>query len=138
PVAAASVLLAINSHPAGAGGIYFPSGMLEPRDVVSGRVDFDRNVRREIAEETGLSVDGIAADSWRVVLAQQRGGLIKGFRFHTSAADMRAGILDHLRNEAEPEISDVHLVRAPSDFKPRVLSFFTAFLLHFWACDSGR
>jgi 8-oxo-dGTP pyrophosphatase MutT (NUDIX family) len=134
----AFVLGVMNAHTAGAGGIYFPSGMLEPRDVVSGRVDFDRNVRREIAEETGLSVDGIAADSWRVVLAQQRVALIKVFRFHKSAEDMRASILDHLRNEAEPELSDVHIVRAPSDFKPGMLSFVRAFLLHFWACDSGR
>jgi hypothetical protein len=51
---------------------------------------------------------------------------------------MRASILDHLRNEAEPELSDVHIVRAPSDFKPGMLSFVRAFLLHFWACDSGR
>jgi hypothetical protein len=51
---------------------------------------------------------------------------------------MRASILDHLRNEALPELSDVHIVRAPSDFKPGMLSFVRAFLLHFWACDSGR
>src|SRR5262249_15433802 len=78
----AFVLGVMNAHTAGAGGIYFPSGMLDPRDVVSGRVDFDRNVRREIAEETGLSVDGIAADSWRGVVARQRVARIKVFRFH--------------------------------------------------------
>src|SRR5262249_58383479 len=104
----------MNAHTAGAGGIYFPSGMLEPRDVVSGRADFDRNVRREIAEETGLSVDGVAADSWRVVLAQQRVALIKGFRFHKSAEGMRASILDPPRKPAQPELSHVPIPSPPS------------------------
>lgn len=134
----AFLLGVMNAHTAGAGGIYFPSGVLDPRDVVCGRVDFDRNVRREIAEETGLSVDGVAADPWRVVLAQQRVALIKVFRFRRSAADMRASILDHLKSEALPELSDVHVVREPSDFKPRMLPFVRAFLLHFWTCDSER
>jgi 8-oxo-dGTP pyrophosphatase MutT (NUDIX family) len=135
----AFLLGVMNAHTAGAGGIYFPSGVLDPRDdVVCGRVDFDRNVRREIAEETGLSVEGVAADPWRVVLAQQRVALIKVFRFRRSAADMRASILDHLKSEALPELSDVHVVREPSDFNPRMLPFVRAFLLHFWTCDSER
>ncbi len=105
---------------------------------VCGRVDFDRNVRREIAEETGLSVDGTTADPWLVVLVEQSVALIKVFRFSKSATEMRASILDHLRNEALPELSDVHIVRAPSDFKPRMLPFVRAFLLHFWARDCER
>ena len=134
----AFVLGVMNAHTAGAGGIYFPAGMPDPRDVVSGRLDFDRNVRREIAEETGLSLDGIASDPWLVVLAQQRVALIKVFRFRKSAADMRASILDHLKGEALPELSDVHIVREPSDFKARMLPFVRAFFLHFWACDCER
>jgi hypothetical protein len=90
----AFLLGVMNAHTAGAGGIYFPSGVLDPGDVVGGRVDFDRNVRREIVEETGLSLDD--------------------------------------------ELSDVHIVRDPSDFKPKMPPFVSAFLLHFWACDRQR
>jgi 8-oxo-dGTP pyrophosphatase MutT (NUDIX family) len=128
----------MNSHTASAGGIYFPSGAPDPRDVVCGRVDFDRNVRREIAEETGLSLDAVTADPWFLVLAQQRVALIKVLRFRKLASEMRASILDHLQTEALPELSDVHVVRDPSDFKPGILPFVRAFLLHFWACDRGR
>src|SRR5262245_47708899 len=96
----AFLLGVMNAHTAGAGGIYFPAGVPDPGDVVRGRVDFDRNVRREIAEETGLSLEGIAADPWLLVLAPQRVALIKVFRFRKSAADMRASILDHLQKEA--------------------------------------
>src|SRR5262249_17510547 len=58
------------------------------------------------------------------------------FRFRKSAAEMRASILD--QDEALPELSDVHIVRAPSDLKPRMLHLVRAFLLHFWARDGGR
>jgi hypothetical protein len=134
----AFLLGVMNTHTAGAGGIYFPGGMPEPRDIFFGRVDFDSNVRREICEETGLRLDGIRSDQWLVVVAEQRVALIKIFRFRKSATEMRASILDHLKNEALPELSDVHIVRDSSDFKPRMLPFVRAFLLHFWACDSER
>jgi len=134
----AFLLGVMNTHTAGAGGIYFPAGMPDPRDVVCGRVDFDRNVRREIAEETGLSLDDVTADPWFLVLAQQRVALIRVFRFRELASKMRASILDHLQNEALPELSDVHIVRDPADFKPRMLPFVRAFLLHLWGCDRER
>jgi 8-oxo-dGTP pyrophosphatase MutT (NUDIX family) len=134
----AFLLGVMNTHTAGAGGIYFPSGVLDPRDVVCGHVDFDRNVRREIAEETGLGLDDVTTDPWLLVLAPQRVALIKVFRFRKLASEMRASILNHLQNEALPELSDVHIVRGPSDFKPGILPFVRAFLLHFWACDRGR
>ena len=132
----AFLLGVMNNHTAGAGGIYFPAGMPDPRDIFFGRVDFDSNVRREIAEETGLSLDGTTADQWMAVLAEQSVALIKVFRFRKSATEMRASILDHLKNEALPELSDVHIVRDRSDFKPKVLPFVRTFLLHFWAHDS--
>jgi hypothetical protein len=34
------------------------------------------------------------------------------------------------------KLSGVHIVRDPSDFKPKMLPFVRAFLLHFWAHDS--
>jgi 8-oxo-dGTP pyrophosphatase MutT (NUDIX family) len=132
----AFLLGVMNNHTAGAGGIYFPAGMPDPRDIFFGRVDFDSNVRREIAEETGLSLDGTTADQWMAVLAEQSVALIKVFRFRKSATEMRASILDHLKNDALPELSDVHIVREPSDFKPKLLPFVRALLLHFWAHDS--
>jgi len=82
----AFLLGVMNAHTAGAGDIYFPSGVLDPRDVACGRVDFDRNVRREIAEETGLSLDDVTTDPWLLVLAPQRVALI---RYSASASRRR-------------------------------------------------
>src|SRR5262249_17414936 len=114
----AFLLGVMNAHTAGAGGIYFPSGVLDPEDVVGGRVDFDRNVRREIAEETGLSLDDVTTDPWLLVRAPARVALIREFRFPTSTAAVSASILAHLQKETLSELSDVHIVREPSDFKP--------------------
>lgn len=55
-------------HTVHAGHIYFPSGTLEPGDVVGGMVDLADNVRREVNEETGLGPDDLsAAPGWRAV-----------------------------------------------------------------------
>ena len=37
-----------------AGKVYFPAGVPDLDDIVDDRVDLARNVRREMAEETGL------------------------------------------------------------------------------------
>src|SRR5262249_60224700 len=57
----AFLLGVMNAHTAAAGGIYFPAGVPAPEDVARGRVDFDRNVRREVPQGTGLGLQGMAA-----------------------------------------------------------------------------
>jgi uncharacterized membrane protein len=72
------------------------------------------------------------------VLGPPRVALIKVFRFRQSASEMRASILAHLQKETLSELSDVHIVRDPCDFKPSMPPFVSAFLLHFWARDRER
>ncbi|QBK31419.1 NUDIX hydrolase [Roseitalea porphyridii] len=56
PVTADGALLAIRmaGHTANAGQLYFPAGSLDPADATGGAIDIDTNIRRELAEETGL------------------------------------------------------------------------------------
>src|SRR5258707_7569128 len=68
----AFLLGVMNAHTAGAGGIYLPSGVLDPGDVVCGRVDFDRNVRPENVEEDRLRRDDATNHSLLLVLAPRR------------------------------------------------------------------
>jgi hypothetical protein len=72
------------------------------------------------------------------VLGPPRVALIKVFRFRQSASEMRASILAHLQKETLSELSGVHIVRDPGDFKPSMPPFVSAFLLHFWACGRER
>ena len=46
---------------------------------------------------------------------------------------LRARIHAHLQREAEPELSDMVIVRSPADFDPRMPPFVTAFLEHVWS-----
>src|SRR5258707_15449135 len=54
---------------AGAGGIYFPSGVLDPGGVGWGRVDFDRNVRGGVVGENGLGLGDATNEPWPLCLA---------------------------------------------------------------------
>lgn len=56
PVTADGVLIAVRmaAHTVNAGQVYFPAGSLDECDLVGGRFDVTGNIRRELAEETGL------------------------------------------------------------------------------------
>jgi 8-oxo-dGTP pyrophosphatase MutT (NUDIX family) len=120
-------------HTANAGLVYFPAGVPERRDIVGTRVDLAQNVVRELREETGLSAaDFTAEDGWTTVLAGPRIAQIKLFHMRESALEARRRILSYLKTQAQPELSDLQIVRSPSDFAPGMPAFVTAFLTHFW------
>jgi 8-oxo-dGTP pyrophosphatase MutT (NUDIX family) len=57
PVTADGAIVAARmaAHTSNAGKHYFPAGSLDPDDVKDGRIDITANIRREMAEETGLA-----------------------------------------------------------------------------------
>jgi 8-oxo-dGTP pyrophosphatase MutT (NUDIX family) len=102
-------------HTANAGSIYFPAGVPDDGDVEGDKVDLMRNVLREMSEETGLAAEELEiGHGWTTVLAGPRIAQIKMLRAHTPAAVLRQRILANLRNQAEPELADVRIVRRPS------------------------
>jgi 8-oxo-dGTP pyrophosphatase MutT (NUDIX family) len=129
----AYLLGAMGDHTAGAGRVYFPAGTPDPEDVAGGMVDLHASVVRELAEETGLTVDDVVAQAgWYSVLCGPRVAHMKIFNARAPADVLRARIRAHLQREAEPELSDMVIVRGPEDFDPRMPSFVTAFLEHVW------
>ena len=48
-------------------------------------------------------------------------------------AVLRARILGHLAGEAQPELSDIRIVRGPADLDPMMPPFMTAYLTHAWS-----
>ena len=124
----------MGAHTLNAGSIYFPAGVPDPSDIVGQTVDLAANVRREVAEETGLGRDAYEAeDGWYSVLAGRRIAQIKILQARDSAAVLRARIMDYLAREREPELADIRIVRGPADFDPMMPPFVTAFLRHIWS-----
>ena len=129
----AYLLGAMGEHTAGAGMVYFPSGTPDPEDVTGGMVDLHASVVRELAEETGLTAADVVAEAgWYSVLYGPRVAHMKILNARDPADVLRARIRAHLQREAEPELSDMVIVRRPADFDPRMPIFVTAFLEHVW------
>jgi 8-oxo-dGTP pyrophosphatase MutT (NUDIX family) len=121
------------AHTASAGQVYFPCGMPDLDDVVDGYVDLDRSARRELEEETGLSLDDMHTEpGWLAVVV---GAVIMHTTFLRApqpAEELRRRILRHLASQNQPELSDIRIVRGPDDLDPMMPDFVTAFLRHMW------
>lgn len=123
---------------ANAGRVYFPGGTPDPDDVIDGRVDLEWNMRRELAEETGLEAAEFDDEpGWYAALAGPRIGLVKVLRSRETGATLRERALAHLAREETPELSDIRMVRGPDDLDPMMPPFVIAFLRHVWQHGRG-
>jgi 8-oxo-dGTP pyrophosphatase MutT (NUDIX family) len=121
-------------HTANARKIYFPCGTPDPNDITAaGTVDLEGSVCRELREETGLEAGGLQGEpGWTCVMAGPRIAQIKVLQSHENATRLRQRIMDHLAQEAEPELADVRIVQGPADLDPMMPDFVVAFLRRHW------
>jgi hypothetical protein len=120
---------------ANAGRLYFPCGTPEPADVDrGGMLDLAGNVGRELLEETGLAIEGLAAEAgWTMVRDGSYLALLKLVTAPENAAELHARIMGHLAREERPEFVDIRIIRSPADFVAAMPRFVTAFLTDFWS-----
>lgn len=113
-----------------AGQRYFPGGTPDPSDVIEGGVvDLAGSFRRELREETGLSVaEGAPSEGWTIIFDRQRVACIKRIDWPAPAVDLQARVRAFLSTQAEPELSDVHMLAPGVHDDPRLPSFMSAFL----------
>jgi 8-oxo-dGTP pyrophosphatase MutT (NUDIX family) len=127
----AFLLGVMGAHTVNAGRIYFPAGTPEPEDVADGALDLAGNVVREVAEETGLTSDDYAiAPGWHAIPAGLRLALMKVLDADATALDLQRRMREHIARDKHPELSDIRIVRGPTDFDPMMPPFVTAFLSH--------
>jgi 8-oxo-dGTP pyrophosphatase MutT (NUDIX family) len=123
----------MSGHTANAGKAYFPGGTPDHEDIAGDAVDLEGSVRREVEEETGLKPEDLEIDSgWYAVFAGPRTGLMKPMRAREPANIVRRRVLDHLARQAQPELSDMLIVRGPADLDSRIPDFVVALLHYRW------
>ena len=130
----AFLLGVMGAHTASAGSVYFPCGTPDPNDVVGATVDLEGSVRREVAEETGLTPSDYDADpGWIGVFQNPHIVHMKLLRVPEEAGALREKILRFLASERQPELCDIRIVRSEADLDPMMPPFVQAFLKHMWA-----
>jgi hypothetical protein len=123
----------MSRHTANPGRIYFPAGTPDRNDLRGDTVDLLGNILREIGEETGLAATDLAiAPEWHAVVDGPRVAVMKPVEVPFAAPEARARMLRHLASEAEPELSDIRIVRSTADLDPAMPRFITAYLTHVW------
>jgi hypothetical protein len=123
----------MGGHTANAGQAYFPSGTPDLQDVSGDRVDFERSVARELAEETGLAVSGFDAEAgWTLVRTGPYVVAVKVLRARDTAAALRERILANLARQRDPELADIRIARHGADLDATMPRFVHVFLNHRW------
>jgi 8-oxo-dGTP pyrophosphatase MutT (NUDIX family) len=117
-----------------AGQWLFPCGTPDPNDVKAGMLDLAGSARRELFEETGLSLDTMQAEAgWTMVRDNGFVALIKRVIALESSEDLRARIVRYLANEAQPEFSDIRILRSVADVDADMPRFLRAYLAAAWS-----
>jgi 8-oxo-dGTP pyrophosphatase MutT (NUDIX family) len=129
----AFLLGVMSPHTANGGRIYFPSGTPDPSDVVGTAVDLEVSVWRELHEETGLTAADVTAErGWHTVPAGPLVAHFKVLQARENAEPLRARICQTLSRQKQPELSDIRIVRGPTDFDPMMPDPIVAFLKAAW------
>lgn len=94
------------------GLIYPPSGVIDLDDVVGDAIDIDRNIARELREETGLSPAELQRTPGYIAAIVGRPVAI-GIEWRSSlhALELRERIIEFLQSQPAPELDEIVIVR---------------------------
>jgi len=123
-------------HTANAGQVYFPAGSLDPGDVAGDRIDITRNIRRELAEETGMEPP--LADFDDVLMAATTDHVwhvARRCRLSVSFAECEARLRAHQADTGDDEVAHLVAIRSP-DEADRLVPYARALAL--WHFDDAK
>jgi 8-oxo-dGTP pyrophosphatase MutT (NUDIX family) len=122
----------MGAHTANAGKVYFPSGTPDPTDLAGTHVDLEGSVRRELAEETGIT-EATFEPGWTLVHAGPRLACMKMARSPLPAAALAARFAAFQASDPHPELTALEPVFGAADIDAAAtLDFVTAYLRHAW------
>lgn len=123
----------MGEHTANAGKVYFAAGTPDREDLrPDGTLDLGGSVTRELCEETGLELGEVAVEaSWTAVILPGRVAFMRPVRLRLPADEARALMLERMSRQAEPELSDIVIVRRLEDCAQHDMPpFMTSYLAH--------
>jgi 8-oxo-dGTP pyrophosphatase MutT (NUDIX family) len=101
-----------------AGLVYPPSGLIDDNDAIDGAIDIDASIARELQEETGLEAAALTrTPGYFIILLPRQVTIAAEYRSPLPAAALRAGILEFIRGQPDPEIDDIVIVRTRADIE---------------------
>lgn len=114
---------------AAAGRVYFPAGSFDEGDVRDEVIDIDRNMQREVMEETAINLaDAHRSDSnIYLVTADSSIALFRRFYFDLSSQELLASIRRHIADEVNSELDDVIAVSRSADMSDTTPATFRTF-----------
>ena len=100
-----------------AGRVYLPGGFIDARDAgLDGSIDIDGGIARELAEETGLDISGMARVPGYIVARQGRHCCFCiEFRSELPAAELSDGMRRSLDLHADGELTELVVIAAEHD-----------------------
>lgn len=108
----ALIAVRMGKHTLNAGRVYFAAGSFEPADFRDGKADLERNMFREVLEETGLNLASAPHDDDYQILSKATGTVIfRRYFLDRTAEELVAEISAHVAGEAEPEIEGPVVIR---------------------------
>lgn len=128
----------MGDHTANAGKVYFAAGTPDREDLRDdGTLDLAGSVTRELCEETGLTLGEIDVDeSWTAVIMTGRVAFMRPVALSWSAEEACEIMLSRIREQAEPELSDVVIVRNLAESEHLDMPpFMRRYLAHIYAQD---
>ena len=112
----ALIAVRMGQHTLNAGRVYFAAGSFEPSDFRDGKADLERNMFREVLEETGIDISSVPHEDDYQILAKSSGTVIfRRYYLDRSADELVASIMAHVATETEPEIDGPVVIRHAED-----------------------
>jgi len=113
-----------------AGQWVFPCGTPDLGDISSaGLLDLFGSVGRELFEETGLDIVSCQVEpGWTLVRDGGFLALMKRVTVNENAELLRMKIIQHLANEAQPEFTNIRIVRRLADLDLATPRFYVEYL----------
>jgi len=111
-------------HTYNAGHVYAPSGSLDRGDILNSKIDLDRNIARELMEETALDCEQANKEhQFQVFVDKNVVIAAKRYYFDETAELLCAGINQFIADDPDAELSEVFAIGENGAYDDRMPSY---------------